>query len=148
MLPHLLLALTGWNYLLLGDEQVFEQSFLLFYFSPILQGLNIIKRRLTENQVWFICGWPSKPHLFNFMHQWDDTSCFVQCDSLLHCITQHADATRHAKLTWSSNPGNSRQEAASSAACIVQQTSLFPIFPLSPPLYKWWEWCILKEVMG
>lgn len=56
MLPHLLLALTGWNYLLLGDEQVFEQSFLLFYFSPILQGLNIIKRRLTENQVWFICG--------------------------------------------------------------------------------------------
>lgn len=57
-----------------------------------------------------ICGWPSKAHLFNFMHQWDDTSCFVQCDSLLHCITQHADATRHAKLTWSSNPGNLRQQ--------------------------------------
>lgn len=57
-----------------------------------------------------ICGWPSKPHLFNFMHQWDDTSCFVQCDSLLHCITQRADATRHAKLTWSSNPGNLRQQ--------------------------------------
>lgn len=57
-----------------------------------------------------ICGWPSKPHLFNFMHQWDDTSCFVQCDSLLHCITQRAEATRHAKLTWASNPGNLRQQ--------------------------------------
>lgn len=124
MLLHLLWVLTGWNFTIAGFfyhyEEVFEQSF-SFNFSPILWGLNIIKSRLTENQVWFICGWPSKPHLFNFMHQWDDTSCFVQRDSLLHCITQHADATRHAKLTWSTNPGNSTPQTTSSAACIVNK---------------------------
>lgn len=56
------------------------------------------KSRWTEKQVWFICCISSKPHLFNFMHQWNDTSCLLQWDSLLPCITQYADAAGHAEL--------------------------------------------------
>lgn len=52
----------------------------------------------------------SKPHLFNFMHQRNDTPHLLQRDSLLLCITQHADAAGLAKLFWGSGVRSRRSE--------------------------------------
>lgn len=99
-------------------EGFFSFLFLCFEKKP--------KYSLTGNQVQLIQGSPSKAHLSNFMPHWDDTSCFLQGDSLLHNITQQTDATGHAKLTCL-NSGNSEQNVALAETCIVKKGVFFCI---------------------
>lgn len=107
-----------WYLGILVCEDFFSFLFLCFKKKP--------KYSLTGNQVQLIQGSPSKAHLSNFMPHWDDTSCFLQGDSLLHNITQQTDATGHAKLTCL-NSGNSEQNVALAETCIVKKGGFFHI---------------------
>lgn len=118
-------------------------SFLFLYFEKKP------KYSLTGNQVQLIQGSPSKAHLSNFMPHWDDTSCFLQGDSLLHNITQQTDATGHAKLTCL-NSGNSEKNVALAETCIVKKGGVFLYHSLL--FGKWfiiiWWWWSLPTFLG
>lgn len=70
--------------------------------------------------------------------RWYVMLCTVRQLATLHNSTCWCNQA--CKINLILKPREFKTTRSSSAACLARQTSLFPLIPLIPLLYKWWEY--------